>query len=226
MTDAPSILKTITIAVVDDHQVLTDALVLALGAEADFQIVGVAGTCAAARGLLTEICPDVLLLDISLPDGDGLQLVPEFKRSCPKTSILVLTSHFDEKTLLRVIETGVGGFVSKSRPLSEVITAVRQAAEGEIVMPASLLLALATRTSRSRAEYLAQNGHEPLTPREREILIRLAQGKTGSEIADEFHIAPLTVRTHIRNLIDKLGVHSRLEAVTHALRQGLINPPI
>ncbi len=226
MTKVVTSAKTISIVIVDDHQMLTDALALVIENEADLRVIGVAVSCAATRELLAHTCPDVLLLDVSLPDGDGLGLVPDIKGLCPKVHILVLTSLADERTLLRAIDTGVSGFLGKHRPLAEVMVGIRQAAEGEIVMPTSLLLGLLSRTTRDRGTYLAQQGHEPLTVREREILARLAQGKSSAAIAAELHIAPLTVRTHIRNLLDKLDAHSRLEAVASALRRGLIEPPI
>jgi DNA-binding NarL/FixJ family response regulator len=226
MSDGQAPSRTISIILVDDHQLLTDALTAILQSELDLQVVDVADTCAAARDKLSRTCPDVLLLDISLPDGDGLSLVPEFNRLCPGTYILVLTSFSDEKTLTRAIETGVNGFVSKERPLSEVITAIRQAAEGEIVMPTSLLLGLLGRMPRTRAEPAAQSSHEFLTPREREILAYLARGMSGAQIAAALSISLQTVRTHIRNLLEKLGAHSRLEAVSYALRHGLIEPPL
>ena len=226
MNGGPAQSNTIAVMLVDDHQVLTDALATILRSEPDLRVTGVAGTCAATRELLSRACPDVLLLDVSLPDGDGLSLVPEANRMCPHTHILVLTSLSDEGTLMRAIETGVNGFVAKNRPLSEVITAIREAAEGEIVMPASLLLGVLARTSRPRAGSPTQAGREPLTAREREILVYLARGKSGPDIAVGLNIAPLTVRTHIRNLMEKLGVHSRLEAVSYALRHGLIESPL
>ena len=226
MSADPTQSRTISVVIVDDHQVLTDALAVILRSQPDLRVVDVAATCAAARDLLSRTCPDVLLLDVSLPDGDGLSLVPDVNRMCSEAHILVLTSHSDEKTLMRAIETGVTGFVMKNRPLSEVISAIRSAAEGEIVMPASLLMGLLGRAQRTRARPPAERGGDFLTPREQEILICLARGLTGSDIAAALNIAPNTVRTHIRNLIEKLGVHSRLEAVSHALRRGLIEPPV
>jgi DNA-binding NarL/FixJ family response regulator len=197
-----------------------------LHSEADLRVVDVAHTCAAARQALARTCPDVLLLDVSLPDGDGLSLVADCNRLCPEAYILVLTSFSDEKTLTRALETGVNGFVAKERPLSEVIQAIRQAAEGEIVMPTSLLLGLLGRLPPARAVSSSPAGRALLTPREREILNCLAGGMSGEQIAGELSISLLTVRTHIRNLLEKLGVHARLEAVSYALRHGLIDPPL
>jgi two-component system response regulator DevR len=216
---------TLSVAIVDDHVVLTEALGLVIRNEPDLEVAGVADTCAAARELLKRTCPNVLLLDVSLPDGDGLSLVPEFKHLCPDMHILVLTSLSDEKTLLRALEVAVNGFVGKNRHVDEVLAAIRQAGEGEIIIPPSLLVGLLSRVPRVASIYSEEVTREPLTPREQEILRHLAAGHSGAAIAAQLNISEVTVRTHIRNLMTKLGVHSRLEAVTFALRQGLVELP-
>ena len=217
----------IRIAIVDDHQMLIEALALVIEKEPGMQMVGSANTCGGALALVQAQDPDVLLLDVSLPDGDGLSQVPELRSACPHMQILVLTSLADESTLLRAVELGVGGFVGKHRPVAEVFTAIRQAAEGEIVMPSSLLVGLLTRRHAPAQPRPARvlSEFEPLTAREQEILTHTAQGKSGAVIAEELNISLMTVRTHLRNLMSKLNVHSRLEAVAFALRNGLIEPP-
>ncbi len=226
MSEGSTPSKTISILIVDDHVILTDALAMILRSQPDLRVAGVADTCAAARDLLAQGCPDVLLLDVALPDGDGLGLVPEFNQSCPNTSILVLTSLSDDATLMRATEIGVNGFISKDQSLSELIAAIRQAAEGEIVMPTSLLLGVLGRIQPGRGGRPTPPGRDPLTPREREILTCLAKGMSVPQLAAALSIAPMTVRTHIRNLMERLGVHSRLEAVSYALSRGLIEPPV
>lgn len=217
----------IRIAIVDDHQMLIEALSMVIGKEPGLQFAGSVNTCGGALAMVQTHCPDVLLLDVSLPDGDGLSLVPALQAACPQMHILVLTSLADESTLLRAVEAGVGGFVGKHRPVAEVFTAIRQAAEGEIVMPSNLLISLLARRQAPAAPRAvrSQPVYEPLTAREREILAHTAQGKSGAVIAQELNISLLTVRTHLRNLMSKLNVHSRLEAVAFALRYGLIEPP-
>ena len=217
----------IRIAIVDDHQMLIEALSLVIDKEPGLRFVGSANTCCAALGLVRAHEPDVLLLDVSLPDGDGLSLVPDLQAACPRMQILVLTSLADESTLLRAVEMGVGGFVGKHRPVAEVFTAIRQAADGEMVMPSNLLVGLLTRRQAPAAPRVTrvQPEYEPLTAREREILAHTAEGKSGAAIAEELNISLMTVRTHLRNLMSKLNVHSRLEAVAFALRNGLIEPP-
>ncbi len=217
----------ITVAIVEDHRVFVDSLGIVIRQEPDFELLGAAETLSAARNLIRENLPNVLLLDVALPDGNGLDLVDFVKNVSPQTQIVVLTSLTDESTLMRAIDSGVSGFISKSSPLTELLSAIRNAAQGEIVIPASLLVGLLIRMPRDRAAaYREEQGWERLTVREQEILEMLAMGKTGDDIANELHIALLTVRTHIRNILSKLGVHSRLEAVAFGLKEGLIKPPI
>ncbi len=216
----------ITVSMIEDHQILVDSLSLMLRYEEDIDFLGSASSIAEGLTLVKETTPDVLLLDVGLPDGNGLDLIPEVNTNSPDTSIVVLTSLSDEATLMRVIDSGISGFVSKNSELSELMETIRKAADGEIVMPTSLLVGLLMRLPRDKAAaYQDENGWERLTLREQEVLELLATGKSGTEIAGELHIAPLTVRTHIRNLMSKLGVHSRLEAVTFGMKNGLIEPP-
>ena len=217
----------ITISMVEDHQILVDSLSLMLRYEPDIEFLGSADSIETGRSLIKDTTPDVLLLDVGLPDGSGLDLIPDVKQISPDTNIVVLTSLKDETTLMRVVDSGISGFVSKDSQLSDLLITIRKAAEGEIVMPTSLLVGLLMRMPRDKAAaYQDDRGWERLTTREQEVLERLAAGKSGDEIAEELHIAPLTVRTHIRNLMAKMGVHSRLEAVTFGMKNGLINPPV
>jgi DNA-binding NarL/FixJ family response regulator len=216
----------ITVAMIEDHQILVDSLSLMLRYESDIDFLGSASSISNGQSLIKETTPDVLLLDVGLPDGSGLDLIPEVNRISPQTNIVVLTSLSDEATLMRVIDSGISGFVSKNSQLSDLMETIRKAADGEIVMPTSLLVGLLMRLPRDKATaYQDEKGWGRLTVREQEVLELLASGKSGNEIAEELHIAPLTVRTHIRNLMSKMGVHSRLEAVTFGLKNGLIDPP-
>jgi DNA-binding NarL/FixJ family response regulator len=216
----------ITLAIIDDHQVLVETLKLVIQQEEDIEVVGEAGCCADGLELIRRVTPSILILDVGLPDGDGLSLVPKINNLSPDTNILILTSFSDEETLMKAIDLGVSGFVGKNQHLSELLSAIRQAAQGEIAIPASLLLGLLGRKPRPRQQAVDLQNQETLTPREYEILNCLAKGHSATEIAALLNISPLTVRTHIRNLIEKLGVHSRLEAVTYAMQRGLINPPL
>lgn len=217
----------ISVAIIEDHQILVDSLGLMLRYEPDMEFLGAASSVSDGQQLIQQSKPDVLLLDVGLPDGNGLDIIPEVNSTSPDTNIVVLTSLTDEVTLMRVVDSGISGFVSKNSQLSELLETIRKAADGEIVMPTSLLMGLLMRLPRDKAAaYKDEKGWERLTIREQEILELLAKGKSGNEIAEDLHIAPLTVRTHIRNMMSKMGVHSRLEAVAFGLKKGIIDPPI
>jgi DNA-binding NarL/FixJ family response regulator len=217
----------ITVAIIEDHQILVDSLGLMLRYEQDMEFLGAASSLSDGQILVENCSPDVLLLDVGLPDGNGLDMIPQVNTASPDTHIIVLTSLSDEATLMRVVDSGISGFVSKDSQLSDLLETIRKAADGEIVMPTSLLMGLLMRLPRDKAAaYKDERGWERLTIREQEILELLAKGKSGNEIAEELHIAPLTVRTHIRNMMSKMGVHSRLEAVAFGLKNGIIDPPV
>jgi len=214
----------ITVAIVEDHQILVDAIELMLRMKGEFKFVGSAPNLAAGYEMVRRTMPDILLLDINLPDGNGYELVPRVIEASLATRVVVLTSYTDEDTLLRAIDIGVSGFLPKSASLSDFFDTLHKVADGEIVMPPNLLIGLLRRVPRDRSVMHKEDTMwERLTPREYEILVCLAAGKSGSTIAEELNIAPLTVRTHVRNLMSKLGVHSRLEAVAFGVKHGLID---
>jgi DNA-binding NarL/FixJ family response regulator len=224
---SPSVEK-IRVGVVDDHQVLVDALSMTINAQQDMQCVGTAVDCTGGLELIQRHQPQVLILDVRLPDGDGIELVPDIHRASLETNIVVLTSLNDEASILRAMQSGVSGFLNKSRGLQEVLSAIRRAAEGEIVMPPSLLAGMLNRTraQRSSADRAGTANRPTLTLRELEILKMMARGEPAEGIAARLIISPLTARTHIRNLMQKLNAHTQLQAVTYALKMGLIEPPV
>jgi DNA-binding NarL/FixJ family response regulator len=214
----------ISVVIIEDHQMLSDALVTLVNSTPDLVAVGSADTCASGLALVERTRPDVLVMDVGLPDGDGIDLVAEVRRCHPQACVLIMTSLSDTETLKRAIDAGVNGFVPKRRPAVELLSAIRQAAAGEIVMPAGLLLTLLSGAPKETSP-ASRPARLALTAREREVLACLAVGQSSPQISTALSIAPPTVRTHIGNLMTKLGVHSRLEAVAVALRDGLIERP-
>ena len=157
-------------------------------------------------------------MDIALPDGDGIAALASIKQINPSSRVVMLTGSTDEMILLRCIEEGCAGFITKDRPASEVIEAVQAALAGEPIISPALMARLIPRL-RAR-DPGAKRG---LTRREGEILGYLAAGTTAQEIADEQHLSLHTVRNHIRNVLTKLDAHSQLEAVAIAAREGIID---
>lgn len=209
----------IRVLVIDDHEVLASSLAHVLDAEPDMRTVGVAGTLEKARALVQSTAPDVVLLDHRLPDGEGVAAVPGLRELRPSIRIVVLTASAADHVLVQAIEHGVSGFVSKTRSLGEVTAAVRAASTGEAVISPEMLARLLPRLQRGGG---GGGAGTSLTAREREVLGYLADGLTNAAIAERLVVSVHTVRNHIANLSAKLGAHSKLEALSIAVRQGLL----
>lgn len=210
----------VRVLLVDDHEVLAASLAAVLDAEPDLTSVGIASTLAKARAMIPTAAPDVLLLDHRLPDGDGVAAMPELQALRPSMQVVVLTASAADHILVNALEAGAAGFLSKTRSLAEVTSAIRAAASGEAVISPEMLARLLPRISRT------QRGGPPrgndLTQREREVLGLLADGLTNAAIAERLVVSVHTVRNHIANLSGKLGAHSKLEALSIAVREGLL----
>jgi DNA-binding NarL/FixJ family response regulator len=205
------------VLIVDDHEVLAASLSQVLDHEPDLAVVGSAGTLEKARALLATTAPDVVLLDHRLPDGDGVEAIPALLALRPEASIVVLTATTTDHVLVAAIEGGASGFVSKTRGLDEVTNAVRAAAAGESVISPEMLARLLPRLHKREAE-----PRDTLTDREREVLHLLAEGLSNAAIAERLFVSVHTVRNHVANLSNKLGAHSKLEALSIAVREGLL----
>jgi DNA-binding NarL/FixJ family response regulator len=206
------------VLIVDDHQVLASSLAMVLDAEADLSVVATAGSLEEARRLIVSSRPDVILLDHRLPDGDGVTALPELRALHPSARVVVLTASDADHVLMAAVEAGAAGFLSKSGSIEKLKTAVRAAAVGESVISPELLARLLSR--------MHQGGDKsggPLTEREREVLSLVAEGLSNAAIASRLSVSIHTVRNHIASLSSKLGAHSKLEALSIAVHQGLVS---
>lgn len=203
---------------VDDHQMFMASLAQALQAEPDLLVVGQATSLVGARDLMPTAAPDVILLDHRLPDGDGVGAIADLRGIRPSAKIVVLTASTSDRVLVAAMEAGAAGFIAKTQRLDDVLAGVRAAAQGESVVSAALLTRLLPRIRRGAAA-----GRVELTDREQEILDLLARGLSNADIARELTISVHTVRNHVANLSAKLGAHSKLEALSIAVRQGLVD---
>ena len=208
------------LVIVDDHQIFASSLQSTLEAEDDLSVVGVANDVASAERVLRETRPDVVLLDHRLPDGDGVQALGRLREASPDTRFVILTASTAEQVLVGAIESGAAGFVSKTRSLAELTAAVRAAAAGEAVISPELLARLLPRMGAGGGPATTR-----LTQREVEVLELMARGLSNAAIAEQLVVSVHTVRNHVANLSTKLDAHSKLEAVSRALREGLIAAP-
>ena len=207
----------IRVLIVDDHEVLASSLAKTLDTEPDLLSVGVAGSLKQAAELIRTTAPDVLLLDHRLPDGDGVAALGRLRELRPSMAVIVLTASPSEHLMVSAVEAGVSGFLSKTRSLAEVTSAVRAAAVGEAVISPEMLARLLPRLGGT-----GRVGAATLTEREREILGLIAQGLSNAAIAERLVVSVNTVRNHVANLLAKLGARSKLEALSIAIREGLL----
>jgi two-component system, NarL family, response regulator LiaR len=169
------------------------------------------------------VCPDVVLMDIDLPGMDGIEATARLREVCPDAQIVAITALQTGALMARAIEAGASGFVRKSHAADELLEVIRRAAAGEIVVPTEDLPETLQRLHEARASRNdAQQAAERLTEREVEILQAIADGRSTDEIASSLFLSPHTVNAHIRSILAKLGVHSKLDAVLFGLRHGLI----
>jgi DNA-binding NarL/FixJ family response regulator len=209
---------------VDDHQLLTGALSRLLENEPDISVVGVAASVAQAK-LMARDRLDVVLMDYRLPDGTGAEATRAVKARWPAARVVMLTAVSDDETILESIQAGADGYLTKDNAVEEVVKAVRAAHAGDTLLPREVLVGIAQRVASARDRLPERRPVEVLTPRELEVLKALAEGLSAAEICEELAIAQNTFRTHVQNIMNKLRVHSKLEAVAFAIRYRLVEPP-
>lgn len=208
---------TVSLVVIDDHDLIVDALERAMRGHPTLRVVGRAGTLDGGRRVVAEQQPDIIVLDVRLPDGSGIEAIPSFRELVPEVQIVVLTGFAEPALLARALEAGCAGFVSKGNRFDELIDAVEAVAAGQVRVPSDLLGGLVSHL-RPRGEQIG----EDLTARERQILEMLAAGRSTTDMVGELVVSVHTVRNHVRNVLQKLHASSRLEAVAVATRLGLV----
>jgi DNA-binding NarL/FixJ family response regulator len=213
----------VRVLVVDDHQMFADALVALLEVEDDVEVIGSVGSGEEALEVCGPGRPDVVLMDIDLPGMDGIQATRGILRICPGAKVVGISAMRDPRLLARAVAAGASGFVPKTRAAEELIRAVRAAAAGEMVLPEGDLAPVLERL-RNGAERSSDVDARfaTMTSREIEVLQAFADGLSTDEVAVRFRIGVRTVRSHVENVLMKLGVHSKLEAVLLGLRAGAL----
>ena len=200
---------------------MREALAAMFAREPEFRVVGQAASLAAARPILADV--DVAVIDLGLPDGYGGDLIEELRRENPEAQGLVLTASLDRADLARAVESGAAGALDKTARLDEVVDAVRRLRAGETLMSMDEVVELLTFARRGRTrDRDDRRAIESLTPREFEVLQALAEGLDSDAIAHRLRITVRTERDHVANILAKLGVHSRLQALLFAMRQGVV----
>ncbi len=211
-------MKQVRIVLVDDHQIVREGLRSILQQEPSFEVVGETGDGAYAVTLIAHLQPDIALVDIRLPDMSGLDVCRRAVELSPRTRVIILTAYLDSNLVHQALQAGARGYLLKDVEHMALVERIHQVLQGEYVFD--------PRVTHTLAEYIVQHPPEEddilLSARELEILRLVAQGLTNAEIADILFLSPATVKDHVRNITAKLGARNRVEAVTKAVRQGLI----
>jgi two-component system response regulator NreC len=194
-----------------------------LEGETDLEIEGECDSASQALIEVTRLKPDVVIMDIGLPDMSGIEATREVKRLAPKTAVVALTIHEDEEYFFKMLEAGASGYVPKRAAPEELLSAIRVAAQGEVYLYPSLAKLLVKDYLGLQMEDEKQSSLNGLTDREQEVLTLLADGATNAEIAEDLSISPKTVARHRENIMGKLNLHTRTELVKYAIRKGLIS---
>jgi DNA-binding NarL/FixJ family response regulator len=211
------------ILLVEDHASFRQTLAFIFDQEPEFEVVAQAGSLAEARRAALGLRADLGVIDLSLPDGEGVELIRELREANREFAALILTASLDKAEHARAVEAGAAGVLHKSADVDEILNATRRLAAGETLLSPQELMELLRLAGRSREEEReARMSIDQITPREREVLQKLAEGLSNKEIADGLHMSVDTERTHMMNILNKLGVHSRLQALLFAARHGLV----
>lgn len=211
----------VRVFLVDDHAVVRAGLAAYLGTEPRMRVVGQASDGRAALQQLAVLAasgdlPDVVLMDLLMPRMDGIATTTEIKQRWPEVEVVAVTSFVEEEQIRGALEAGAAGYLLKDADASDVADAVRAAVAGEVHLDPAAAKALTSALRAPRSE------HSRLTPREREVVVRIAEGATNRQIATHLRVTERTARTHVSNILAKLGLSSRTQAAMWAVREGLV----
>lgn len=213
----------IRILLADDHVVFREGMRSLLERYSDLEVVGEASDGTEAVRLAAELVPDIALLDIVMPNLNGIEAAKQIKKAVPGTAIIVLTAYEDDRFILGLLEAGAAGYLLKSANGGEVVGAIRAVSAGESVLDPSVIARLVSRAGRTEPGQTHKREDSELTEREFSVLELAARGLSNKDIAERLVISIPTVKAHLVNIFNKMGVGSRTEAVLVALRRGWLN---
>jgi two-component system response regulator NreC len=211
----------INVLIADDHAIVRTGLRALLRSEPDLQLAGEATGGYEAIELVGKTHPDILILDLSMPDLDGIAVTRQLKPQYPDLRILILTVHEDEAMLREAIRAGASGYIVKRAAEAELIAAIETIRRGDLYVDPTMLRVLLVESKKPRTDQ--STSPEPLTPRETDVLKLIVQGYTNRQVGEELGISVRTVEGHRANLLEKLGLRTRVELVRYARDRGLIS---
>jgi two-component system response regulator NreC len=209
----------IHLLLVDDHEIVRAGLKLLFQTEKDMEIVGEVGSGDQALQAVSELKPDVVIMDVAMPGMSGIEATRRIKEISPDTAVLALTMHEDEQYFFEMINAGASGYIPKRAAPDDLVSAIRVVSQGNVFLHSALAKFLV----KDVLDKASTPAAEELTPREREVLTYIAEGYTNREIAEDLVISVKTVDRHRENIMQKLNLHNRIELVKYAIEKGIIS---
>jgi len=214
-----------TILIVDDHPLVREGLKSILKHATEYEVVGQAGRARDALHLVKSLKPDLVLLDLSLPDKSGLEICREIRNISPSTRIMIVSMHSKVDYIVKAFQAGATGYMTKESATERLLGGIERVLDGEYYMDGSVSHRVVEKLMQTpdRETKITDAAYDTLTPREQEIMVLLAEGCSAKEAAEKLFISPKTVENHRTNIMNKLGLHSTLELVRYAARLGLVD---
>jgi two-component system, NarL family, response regulator LiaR len=211
----------IRVAVVDDHEMVRRGIISYLATETGIEVIGEAGSGNEAVKLVLKERPEIVLMDLLMENGNGIEATREILKSYPECKVIIITSFYDDEQVFPAIEAGAFSYMLKTANAAEVVNAIKKAAQGEPVIESKVAGKMV-----SRFREKVKKPHDDLTEREFDVLLCIGEGMTNQEISEELFIGIKTVKTHVSNILSKLGVTDRTQAAVYANRNGIIKKQV
>lgn len=211
----------IRVLVADDHQVVREGTRRMLEREPDIEVIGEAADGAEVVRLASALMPDIVVMDVRMPELNGIEATKAIKHACPEVRVLVFTAHNDDRYVFPLLDAGADGYVLKTTGQRDLVKAIRDVHDGQTALHPEVARQVVQRLTQKNL-YQSPEMHEPLTEREMEVLEAMAKGSSNKEVSEVLHISPHTVQVHLSNIFGKLKVRTRTEAVLYAIRQGWV----
>ena len=216
----------IRVLIADDHAIVREGLRQLLNGQTDMVVAGEAEDGRQALEKVKSLHPDVILLDIAMPHLSGLEVISLIKEAAPETQVVVLSMHSKETYVQQVLSSGALGYVLKASPSTDILEAIRMAHRDEYFLSSRLKAEVIGKYLKTKRSTPALRGYDLLTEREQQVFRLVAQGHSTSQIADILCVSPKTVEKHRTSLMNKLGVHDRLELLKYAIKIGIVDPEL
>ncbi len=211
------------VLIADDHPLIRSGLRSLLARESEFEVVGEAADGYQALELVEQLKPDIVMLDVSMPRLNGIDVARKISETTPSTRVIIVSIHSDESYVLRALRAGAKGYLLKASPEGDILNAVRTVAAGHAYLSPEMSRLLVEEYVREMRERGVEDSYDLLSIREKEILQLLVSGSSNRQIAELIHVSVATVETHRSNVLQKLGIHSLPELILYAVRKGLLS---